>query len=397
MRITMKSFGSFVLIVCAILLTAPRAGAALSYTAIDLGPGSAAYGVSGGEQVGEQTVLAQPKAALWSGSAQSLVSLDPAQDNFLYSTATGVSNGQQVGYGASGQTGSIGVLSAQALLWNGSAESAVILTPSGFQVSQGLGIFNGQEVGSAGNPQIAATPAVTHAMLWSGSAASAVDLNPSWSVYSVAYGIDNGQQVGLASTTGSTTSAHAVLWTGSAASAVDLNPGSFASSQATAVSNGQQVGFASASDSPNFLSHAILWSGSASSAVDLNPSGFSASEALAISNGQEVGFGTMGQENNALLWSGSAASVVDLQQFLPASLTSSEATGIDANGDIVGFALNPAMATQDAVIWVPQSVPQAIPLPAAVWTGLTMLVLIAAAFRRRALHSRAPARSVRLG
>ena len=79
---------------------------------------------------------------------------------------------------------------------------------------------------------------------------------------------------------------------------------------------------------------ALLWSGTASSVVDLNPSGFSNSEALAISDGLEVGYA----DSDAALWSGSAAGFVNLSQFLPASLTNAEATGIDTEGDIVGYA-----------------------------------------------------------
>jgi hypothetical protein len=87
--------------------------------------------------------------------------------------------------------------------------------------------------------------------------------------------------------------------------------------------------------------HALLWTGSADSVVDLNPSGFTASEAYGVSGGQQVGVGTIGGQEHALLWMGSADSVVDLHTFLPPQFTSSIAHGIDADGNIVGYASGP--------------------------------------------------------
>ncbi len=72
------------------------------------------------------------------------------------------------------------------------------------------------------------TSGYEHALLWSGTAASAVDLNPSGIDLVYAYGISGGQQVG--SGYGSATGGiiyHALLWSGTAASAVDLNPSGF--------------------------------------------------------------------------------------------------------------------------------------------------------------------------
>jgi hypothetical protein len=79
--------------------------------------------------------------------------------------------------------------------------------------------------------------------------------------------------------------------------------------------------------------------------VDLRPSGFTSSEALGVSGGQQVGYGygeiTVGYDH-ALLWTGSADSVVDLHTFLPPEFTTSFAHGIDADGNIVGYAYDPA-------------------------------------------------------
>src|SRR3954462_1775168 len=108
--------------------------------------------------------------------------------------------------------------------------TAIDLNPSGFTSSEADGIANGQQVGVAAGP---ATDFDSHAILWTGTAASAVDLNPSPSgaTMSQAYGVADGQQVGFSGGT-ATGNPHAILWTGTAASAVDLNPSGFTNSDA---------------------------------------------------------------------------------------------------------------------------------------------------------------------
>jgi hypothetical protein len=229
---------------------------------------------------------------------------------------------------------------------------AIDLNPNGSNICYAYGASGGQQVG-IGNP----TGPVYHALLWSGSAASAVDLNPSGFDQSYAYGISGGQQVGNGhsfSATGG--NVHAMLWSGTAASAVDLNPSGFDSSVANATSNGQQVGGGwGAATGGNYISHALLWSGSAASAVDLNPSGFDTSCALGISGGQQVGYGngsaTSGNDH-ALIWSGSADSAIDLSQFLPSRWSNSYAEAVDAQGNIVGYAMDDTF-TYHAILWQP--------------------------------------------
>jgi len=80
-------------------------------------------------------------------------------------------------------------------------------------------------------------------------------------------------------------------------------------------------------------------------AINPHPSGFTSSVAQGVSDGQQVGWGAgpaTGNQVHALLWAGSAASVVDLHAFLPPGFTSSQALGIDADGNIVGVASGPA-------------------------------------------------------
>src|ERR1700722_15111910 len=74
-----------------------------------------------------------------------------------------------------------------------------------------------QQVGYA---YVSPSSGFTHAILWSGTAASAVDLNPVGTKNSEAIGVFGNQEVGDGDK-------GALLWYGTAASVVDLNPTDF--------------------------------------------------------------------------------------------------------------------------------------------------------------------------
>jgi hypothetical protein len=108
----------------------------------------------------------------------------------------------------------------QAVMWTGSAGSAVSLHPSGAQQSTATAVADGLEGGWVVYP---ANGAPRWAALWSGSAQSVTILNPGPSyIDSTVQGMAQGQQVGWAQVFGFNT--HAALWRGTAASFVDMNP-----------------------------------------------------------------------------------------------------------------------------------------------------------------------------
>ncbi len=262
--------------------------------------------------------------------------IDLTPSGFTDSHALGISGGQQAG-----DAWVTPATATHALLWRGSAASVVDLNPSGFVESKAYGICGRQQVGDGSGP---ATGGHSHALLWRGSVGSVVDLNPS-GFESEAHGTSGGQQVGFGSGP-ATGRIHALLWRGSAASVVDLNPSGFAYSVASGISGGEQVGVGSGPATGGW-DHALLWRGSAASIVDLNPRGFDSSSAVGTNGEEEVGFGN----GHALLWRGSAASVVDLHAFLPPGFVSSAATGIDSNGDIVGYADQGEPTRSHAFLW----------------------------------------------
>jgi len=158
-------------------------------------------------------------------------------------------------------------------------------------------------------------------------------------------------------------------WSGSAASSVDLNPTGFDASEALCTSGTQQGGWGYIAADMNSHQHALLWSGDAASAVDLQPAGYVDTRINAMSATQQVGdgwvgaAGVIGSVRHALVWSGSADTVVDLNQYLPAGYTNAVATGIDADGNVVGYAYNSSVSGLSippnalAVVFAPGAAP----------------------------------------
>jgi hypothetical protein len=257
-------------------------GAADGFT--DLGAGTA-YGIGDGQQVG----TAFNQAALWSGTPESFVDLNPVGWNT--SVAVGVGGGQQVGTAnrqqvcgeKKGACGSGSYTVMQPFLWTGSAASAVNLTPFnlGYGGGNAYGTDGVQQVG-AGRQQVGfGAYSQPFAVLWTGTADSAVSLNPANSTESAAYAVAGGQQAGYIYSFH-----HAAIWSGSAASVVDLHPAGYELSDALATNGVQQAGSGWVASPAQFnRQHALVWSGSAASVVDLDqfmPLGFTQANATGI-------------------------------------------------------------------------------------------------------------------
>ena len=289
-------------------------------------------GASTGKQVGGGN---NNHAYLLKGNALAATDLHPA--GYWSSVATASDDIEECGYG-SGPLGGI-----HALKWSGSAASAVDLGPSGYNMSYCFGVDNGQQVGFAQNQVYFIT--ASHAMLWSGTP-TPVDLHPATTYpYSRATGIKGGEQVGYVSSFAYPVSdqadgglSRAYRWAGTAASGVDLHPALFDGSEAMATNGVQQGGWGYSVLDTVSPRHALLWSGTAQSVVDLSSPGFINTRILAMSATQQVGEGWVGTVRHALLWSGTADTVLDLNQYLPPGYINAVATGIDAAGNVVGYA-----------------------------------------------------------
>jgi hypothetical protein len=258
-------------------------------------------------------------AYLWHGTAESAVDLHPSQ--FLTSSATGNWGNSQVGFGGSPGWNS------HALLWRGTADSVIDLHPAEFRFSEARALLENSQVGSGWT-----NDGVGHALLWHGTAESVVDLHPAEFQSSDARAISENSQVGSGWSNDGV--GHALLWHGTAESVVDLHPAGYSSSSADFISGDTQIGSGTTLEDQ---SHALLWHGTAESVVDLHPLGYEESGVNDVSGNYQVGYATGSNTRHAMLWNGTAASAIDLHQYLPVpGAIRSEASGIAANGDIVG-------------------------------------------------------------
>lgn len=179
-------------------------GSAASF--VDLNPTKAAlswaYGVAGSTVVGEVALNgASAHAALWRGNANSFVDLHPAGNTWTMSIASAVSGNSQVGYVGYDTPPAVTMgpppypyFISHAALWNGTADSFVDLNPVGADFSQANAVSGNIVVGSAymGDWSFWTQAINEHAALWLGTADSFVDLEAAVGVNwanSEAYGV----------------------------------------------------------------------------------------------------------------------------------------------------------------------------------------------------------------
>jgi hypothetical protein len=336
--------------------------------------------VGNGSGITSDVLYHTSDALLWSAPNNNPISLNPGP-NFR-SIAYGASSDSQVGTAANDV-----FFNDHAALWHSTAASFVDLNPADFYTSEAYAVSGNNQVGGGGPNSIASTGGAGHALLWHGTAESVVDINPAGYVGSVALNVEGENIVGSAIDF-DTNRVNAVLWTGPTHTVANLHPAGFTSSFASAVSGNSQVGTAYMGIQFGEAPHALLWHGSAATAVDLNPAGFLASEVYGVAGNLQVGYGfgdATGGANHALLWQGTAASVIDLHSLLVGlipDLVGSIAHDVDANGTIVGFAID-ANNVNYAVQWTPVNVPEPSVLLLAALGGVA---LIAAPRQQRADH-----------
>jgi hypothetical protein len=191
-----------------------------SGAAVDLGDGGGgaqALGVGGGQQVG-YVVKSLQNAALWKGSANTLVVLHPK--NAVVSVAFGTDGVSQVGY--SGYDVRVRVEAFKGLkdkrfnyatVWNGSAASALNIHPAGYGNSFATAVKGSWIAGYASDETRFGTPGYYHAIVWDSSYQS-TDLQsylPAQFVGSQALSVDeSGNVSGVALTADG--QRHAIVW-----------------------------------------------------------------------------------------------------------------------------------------------------------------------------------------
>ncbi len=330
-----------------------QAAGAQGWTATSLHPAGATSSylraTTGTQQAGVAYFspgFSTPHAGIWAGSPANFVDLHPSGATSSVLDAT---NGAQ-------QAGSITVpipvpipappyvqieYHEFAVMWAGTAASAVNLHPATATTSHLRAIAGTQQAGYA------VTDNSEHAVVWAGTAASFQDIHPDGSTESFLTATTGTQQAGRATFNGH---AHAGIWAGTKQSFVDLNPSGASASYVAATTGAQQAGGATI----NGDSHAGTWVGTAASFTDLNPAGTTSSELYATTGTRQAGYAYINGESHAGIWAGTAASFVDLHSVLPAAYTSSAAYAIWTDGVtilVAGDAENAVANRQEAMLW----------------------------------------------
>lgn len=350
-----------------VFIAAPMIANAIDWTFTDLAPvgvvNSHARASYGGNQYGTVNIANFVRASMWSGTAESWVSLHPGAA-YEHSTIWGAYGNQQVGHAIFGGIAEGGP--AHASIWNGTAASFVDIHPTGALRSYGYATNGSRQVG------MAAFGDQSHAGLWSGTSASFIDLNPAGAWESYASGISQDFQGG-AVRMAQFDQFHAAIWQGTAASHVDLNPAGATYSGVASMHGDMQGGAAyiAGVDQPGF------WTGTAASWTSLQVAGNTRGNVMGMSDGMQVGYVTFGDPNSgarrASVWFGSSATYQDLPT--PDGLTYSLATGVSVfNGTayISGYAWNHVNEVPHAMVWTAP-----VPEPASMTAlGLGALALL---------------------
>ncbi|MHB0999293.1 MAG: PxKF domain-containing protein [Armatimonadota bacterium] len=312
-----KMFMLLAALVLLLCLSKIPVSAESGWTAINLSPSGPngwgwIQGIWGDQIVG---VSSSDGPAIWNRSTLEMTDLGRGWIESVY-------NGYQVG--------STDVVNREhAAMWNGTADSLVDLNPVGAEASGALGISGNCQVGWAafqaydeeGGPIYLKWD--QHAGLWHGTANSWVDLHPAGAFNSFANGVSGDYQAGLVSYgTSSNNVSHAALWHGTADSFVDLHPADlWTRSGVSDIFGDYQVGWVDNGGSGN-ISHAAIWRKTVDSFVDLNPAGARSSWISGTCGGYVAGGvclegDTVYPDGRASLCSGTADSWVDLTPYLP--------------------------------------------------------------------------------
>lgn len=327
--------------------------------------GAQAYGVSATTVSGliaDDASSGNLHAALWDRATGQLLDIDNGH------TQTSI-----VGASSSAQVGSITTAGVDhASVWSGTAGSQFSLSDIGFTGSAATGVATITGTHYITGFGFVPSSANTNALLWTGSGATytMTNLHPSDPTYvsSFARSTDGTTVVGAVADASQVQ--QAALWNISGPTATfALLAGSFDSSVAWGVSGDQIVG---SGDTPTGT-HAMLWTNGGTVVIDLqDPSLTDFSSFATATNGiNQVGEVTDADGNSKpYIWTGSAASGIALP--VPFASNEGEAFGIDAAGDIVGYAVD-MNGVSHAMLWTPDAAPE----PASVATlllGAAMLV-----------------------
>lgn len=277
------------------------------------------------------TASGETRAVLWSDASPEPIDLHPS--GYLQSMAAAADGSNTVGDVFDGSKWA-------AAVWNGSSNSPTIIHPaSGYASTHALGIAGSRIVGM-GYENVTER----RALVWDGINSTPRSLHDD-ELFSetIANETDGVNVVGGGWRGGNQGFNSAIVWKGPGLVLTNLHPKEtmMRNTYANAVSGNTVVGEGQLGNE----FHALAWRGTASSMVDLHPSsGYLSTYAIAVRGSTIVGSGWTGfTGDRALLWNGLNNQPVNLHDLLaghPLAFTSSEATDILENGDVVGSAVS---------------------------------------------------------
>lgn len=317
----------------ALALALPVSAVAPTTSVALISTGGLAYSISAGVVGG--TVGSH--AALWSHGQV----LDIHPGAYTFSSVAGRWGNLSVG---SAGTGS---LAQSAVMWQGTTASTLPV-PFDSVVARATATDGVQIVGTANESDPETGVGDVHALVWNLSTGETVDLGRDHTLF----GVGGGVQVGITQGSNGSTAA---LWRGTANSYVDLHLPGLDDSFACGTNGAIQVGYVGLDvrvrneARPRFIRFysAGYWSGTAGSFNYLS-SPYRHSFALGIKGGTIIGYGNTTdaigtpRDSHAVAWVGTEHTFVDLHSMLPTDMRTSRATGVDEQGNIVGYGVTTA-------------------------------------------------------
>ena len=360
----------------ALLLCVAPAVAAVHYDFVDLHNPTYSnddpVDIGGGKQVGNNQLAATGvgRPVLWSGTADSAIDMTPP--GYDSAALSGTSATHQVGIVIGPSTGGWN----HAALWNSTPESVVDLHGPSPGNSEAVDVSGSQQVGNRDHGPFGQM--VGHAALWHGTPESHVDLHPTNHIVSSAVATSGARQGGWTITPFSSGRRRAVVWSGTAASAQLLNSDGLLESEVTDVTDSDAVGVGLFQSSTGFFQQrAYLWRDGAR--IELTDEWSRDTMPTGMNERFQVGYAAV-TDPDPLRWEGSTESCLNLRQFMPPEYGSAMAVGIDENDNILGradvFNTTTGLWETHAVMWV-------VPEPSAAATILGAAAIRLLAFRRR--------------
>jgi hypothetical protein len=217
----------------------------------------------------------------------------------------------------------------------------------GLPYSEVLAVDGNDQVG------VAFTLGTGRPVLWHGSAETAVDLTPSFATSAAVFDTHGGRQAGgFGILVKNQMVAHAAVWQGNSELVIDIHPDEVYSSGAWGIVGDIAVG--RVFHKRVSYGHAALWDLSTHTWQDVHPAGFDQSWAVDTNGSQHVGWASLNGFKHALLWKG--GKYLDLP--LAPGIITAEATGIDESGYVSGVGYDESRGY--ALVWQPVPEPESL-------------------------------------